>query len=74
MSRCRVKRGAVIAYGTHQKAWISIRVNQIWEIKSVPDKYYPWYSLTRDCITIDVLEDDFKRLFEEVRDDGRERR
>lgn len=68
MSRYRVKKGAVISYGTHNKAWIFIRPNQIWKLKSFPDKYHPWYSLTRDCITMDILEDDFKRLFEEVRD------
>ena len=69
MSRYRVKKGAAITYGTHNKAWIFIRVNQIWELKSFPNKYYPWYSLKRDCIIIDVLEDDFNKLFEEVKND-----
>ena len=64
-----VKTFAVIFYGQINKAKIVLNVGQKWELLEKPSMpYVPWYTLERHGVTIDIVPEDFERLF---REDGK---
>ena len=64
----RVKSSAVIMYGSVNRAYVYLRVNQKWRLKALMSNKFPFYTLERSGILIDVMPDDFKRIFEEVKE------
>lgn len=62
----KVVRAKLLAYGTHNKAYINLHAGQVWEIMAVPSGKCNWYSVYRNGITLDIVEKDFKDLFREV--------
>ncbi len=64
----KVKEGAMLVYGGYNRVHVFLRVNQKWELKALPSAKYPFYTLERSCVLIDVHPDDFERIFKEVPD------
>lgn len=62
----KVKGCAMLAYGSYNKVHVVLRVNQKWELKALPSAKYPFYTLERSGVYIDLHPDDFERLFKEV--------
>lgn len=62
----RVKSAAVLTYGSVNRAYVYLRVNQKWILKALMSNKFPSYRLERSGILIDVMPDDFERIFEEV--------
>ena len=58
----------MIGYGSANKAYITLNVRQKWRVVREPAAYLPWYTLSRGGVVIDVLPEDFERIFE-VEDD-----
>lgn len=67
-----VVRDCMLSYGSQNKAWVTLNKGQIWELRAYPSKRFPWYSLTRYSVTIDIVQEDFERIFKqrEGKDDG----
>ena len=63
----RVKSAAVIMYGSVNRAYVYLRINQKWRLKALMSKKFPFYTLERSGILIDIMPEDFERIFEEVR-------
>ena len=68
----RVKSATVIMYGSVNRAYVYLRVNQKWRLKALASNKFPFYTLERSGILIDVMPDDFKRIFDEVKADAAE--
>jgi hypothetical protein len=62
--KCKVVKPCMIAYGSTNKAWIYLNRRQIWELRAFPSKRFDWYSLSRHSMTIDVVKEDFDRIFD----------
>ena len=62
--KCKVIKTCIIAYGSSNKAWVYLNKGQIWELKAFPSKRFKWYSLRRYNIVIDVVKEDFERVFD----------
>ena len=62
----KVKQGCLISYGNRNRAWIYLNKGQKWELRANATKRFPWYTLARSMVLIDVMEPDFRRYFEEV--------
>lgn len=60
----KVVKSCMFAYGSTNKAWISLNKGQIWELRALPSERFGWYTLRRNSITIDVMKEDFERIFE----------
>jgi hypothetical protein len=59
-----VTKGCLMCYGSSNKAWITLNKGQIWSVVSVPNKpNFPWYTIKRDGVVIDVWTEDMKRYF-----------
>lgn len=65
MERVKVINPCVITYGTTHTAWIPLNINQVWDVHGMPDAESNAYMLRRQGVTIDVPEEDFKRIFTE---------
>lgn len=61
-------RNCMLSYGSKNKAWITLNKGQIWELRALPSSHFPWYSLLRYSVTIDIVEEDFKKIFQECID------
>ena len=62
----RVKSAAILMYGSVNRVYVNLRVNQKWRLRALMTNKYPFYTLERSGILIDVMPDDFERIFEEV--------
>ena len=68
--RIKTKNHIVICYGSNNKAYITIRQNQIWEvINKFRPPYVPYWTLKRDNVVINLLSEDYDRLNPEVLED-----
>lgn len=59
----KVIKSCMISYGSKNKAWIHLNKGQIWELRAFPSKRFEWYSLSRYSVTIDVVKEDFTKIF-----------
>ena len=60
----KVKKTWVLAFGKKSKAYVSLRVNQKWEVVNKPDPPITlWWTLKRKETAIEVWPDDFKKYF-----------
>lgn len=66
----KVVKSCMFAYGSNNKAWIYLNKGQIWELRALPSKHFEWYSLHRNSVTIDVVKEDFERIFEPKESEG----
>ena len=62
--KCKVVKSCMLAYGSSNKAWIHLNKGQMWELSAFPSKRFKWYSLCRYSVTIDIVKEDFDRIFE----------
>lgn len=62
--KCKVVKSCMLTYGSSNKAWIHLNKGQVWELRAFPSKRFMWYSLCRYGVTIDVIKEDFERIFE----------
>lgn len=60
----------MFAYGGNTQAWIKLNTGQIWELRALPSERFGWYTLRRNNITIDVMKEDFERIFEPQESEG----
>ena len=70
MKKYRVTETHMICYGTSNKAWIVLNKGQIWQVAGrpmIPD--FPYWTVKRNNITLDIWPGDFNRHFEEVTDE-----
>ena len=63
INKFKVIRSCMLSYGSLNKACIHLNKGQIWELRTYPSEGFPWYSLIRYGVSIDVIEEDFKRIF-----------
>lgn len=68
--RYKVAQPCLIAYGSANKAWICLNRGQIWDLKAYPSKRFKCYTLWRHSVSIDVLKEDFDRIFEPQEREG----
>ena len=68
----KVVKSCMLAYGSNNKAWIYLNKGQIWELRALPSKRFEWYSLHRHNVTVDVVKEDFDRIFELQERSGKE--
>lgn len=68
--KCKVVKSCMFAYGSYNKAWVHLNKGQIWELRALPSKCFEWYSLYRHNVTIDVVKEDFVRIFEPQESEG----
>lgn len=62
--KCKVVESCMIDYGSANKAWIYLNRGQIWDLRAFPSKRFKWYTLSRHSVSIDVVKEDFDRIFE----------
>lgn len=62
----RVKSSAVIMYGSVNRCHVYLRANQKWRLKAIVSNKFPFYTLERAGVLIDVMPEDFMRIFEEI--------
>lgn len=68
MKKYKVKETFVICYGTSNKAWITLNKGQIWRVVGRPNMpEFPWWTVKRNNITLDIMLGNFGRYFEEVK-------
>ncbi len=60
----KVVKSCIITYGISNKACIHLNKGQIWELRAFPSNCFECYSLSRYSVTIDVVKEDFDRIFE----------
>ena len=59
--RVKAKKDVMFDYGKLYKAYISVRVNQIWEVNATRKDGSVW--IARSGITINIKKDDFEKYF-----------
>ena len=59
--RVKAKKDVMFDYGKLYKAYISVRVNQIWEVNAMRKDGSVW--IARNGISINILKDDFEKYF-----------
>lgn len=69
--KCKVVKSCMLAYGSNNKAWVHLNKGQIWELRAFPSKRFDWYSLYRHNVTIDIVKEDFDRIFEPQKSEGK---
>lgn len=65
MKQVVAARGCMLAYGSLNKAHIYIRKNQVWNVIAEPCDRFPWYTIRRREVVIDVIAEDYERYFKE---------
>ena len=60
----KVVRACMFCYGDAKKAWINMNKGQIWDLMGTPSKYFKYYSLWRHGVTLEIVAEDFERIFE----------
>lgn len=65
MKKAVVRKQVILCYGGTEKAWISLRTGQKWDVslRSVLDKDPAGYVLSKNGITIDVSHNYFDKYF-----------
>ena len=67
-TRYKVRTTMILCYGFNNKAWIKLRTGQIWNLAAKPQNpHFPWYSVERNGVIIDVTPEDFMKAFKEVK-------
>ena len=62
--RYRVKHNCVLLYGSCNKVSITLNVGQIWEYKAETSELFPFHTLKRSNVLIEIANDDFESIFE----------
>ena len=66
MNRLKAKTTTLFQYGSLNKCFVTVNVNQIWEVATYPTEVHPWYGLQRKGVTIQIPKEDLDRTFEVV--------
>ena len=64
MMRYRVKCNCVLLYGSLNKVSITLNVGQIWDYNAKPSELFPFHTLTRQNVTLEITNEDFEGIFE----------
>lgn len=60
----KVKCNCVLLYGFYNHGSVTLNVGQIWEYISKPSEYFPFHTLKRQNVIIEVTNKDFEECFE----------
>ena len=58
-----VKHNCVLFYGSSNHASITLSVGQIWWYRSKPSEDYPFHTLKRNNVLLELTNEDFERIF-----------
>lgn len=59
----RVKHNCLLFYGSYNHVTITLNVGQIWEYNSKPSESFPFHTLKRSNVLIEIANEDFERYF-----------
>lgn len=59
-----IKEAFLRFYGSFNKVSITLNVGQIWEYNSKPSEFFPFHTLKRSNVLIEITNEDFERIFE----------